>query len=465
MFKLPYTSDHLSMILIMISAGVLLFIPTTYFGGKIGVTIAFLALTVFSCFIFLYAKGLGKSFSNSNAPKAGNAELLLPFLAFATFYAFMAYGSFCLSQVAHGVEGYKVQLTIWILILVGYPLFSYSRQVYSLYNTQIKHYSSKIIIAHPRDFPIQFDQIRFLNSKTKKASYPYYDFREDYDQVEKTEGITCQNIDMQSQRYYTQLSPLLIPIRFDSFELSWYSILENKFYKDTFPLDQNKLTVRQKYDGQMTISNMLIHILPNGNVDLLKNDHSERTHIIPYFDIAFTSVKGKSLDAIWKLFTPTRFPETKIENLKKSFDKLQKGTGTQFIPEEILSFRSVHTYGIDIKITQKSNEINELKEIKIIDFYLNKYLRKADFLRKINKKPLPSFFEIKILNNKDKRRWIDVVFDKKALLNQYTSFIALRKDDISFEVTVDIEDLEKSQICLKSKDEKLSLHSWRITED
>jgi len=448
----------------MIGAGTFLFIPTAYFGGKTGVILAFLALTAISCYIFIYAIGLGKSFANSSTPTTWNSKQLLPFLAFAVFYAFMGYGSFCLSEFAHGAAGYKIQLIVWILMVAGYPLFSYSRQVYNLYITQIKHYSSKIIIAHPKDFPIQLDQIQFLNSKTKKASSRYSNFHEDYDQIEKTEGLTCQNILMQSQRYYTQMLPLLIPISFDSFELSWYSILENKFYKDTFPLDQNKLKVHQKYEGQMTISNMLIHILPNGNVDLLKNDYSELTHLIPYYDVAFTSVRGQSLDSIWKLFTPIGLPETQIGNLKKSFEKLQKGTGNQVSPEDILNFRSVHSYGIDIKIEQKQNEINELKEIKVIDFYLNKYVRKSDFLRKINKKPLPSLLRIKTLNNNDKRRWIDILFDKKALLNQYTTFASEHKDDVSFDLTVNLENLEKSQICLKSKDEKLALHSWRITE-
>lgn len=465
MFKLPYISDHLSTILIMIGAGVLLFIPTAYFGGKVGIVLAFLILTAISCFIFMYAIGLGKSFANSNSPTNWNAKQALPFLAFAIFYAFMGYGSFCLSELAHGAEGYKIQVIVWILILVGYPLISYSRQVYSLYITQIKHYSSTLIIAHPKDFPIQLDQIQFLNSKTKKASYSYSNFYEDYDQIEKTEGLTNQNLLMQSQRYYTKSSPLLIPISFDSFVLSWYSIRENRFYKDCFPLDQNKLKVNQKYGGQMTISNMLIHILPNGNVDLLKSDYSELTHLIPYYDVAFSSVKGQSLDSIWKLFTPTGEPEAQIETLKNNFEELQKASGTKVSPEEILSFRSVHTYGIDIKINQIQNEINELKEIKVIDFYLNKYIRKVDFLRKINKKPLPSFLKIKILNNKDKRRWIDVLFNKKALLNQYTAFVSQHKDDVSFEIMLDIGNLKKSQIFLKSKNEKLALHSWHITEE
>ena len=269
---------------------------------------------------------------------------------------------------------------------------------------------------------------------------------------------------MQSHRYYTKLVPALIPITFDAFELSWYSVLEHKFYKDVFPLDQKKLKISKEYEGQMLISNMLINILPNGHVDLLKKVYGENTHIAPYFDVAFTDVTGQSQEDIWKLFTPIGIPEHHKNNLKRDFANLEAGTRTLLTPEEILSFRSVYPYGIVFKINQKPDEVNALKEIEIIDFYLNKYSRSADFLKEIHTKPLPSFIRIKLLNYKDKRSWIDIAFDKKALFNAYNTFNETHKDAIYFDISVDISDLSKSKIFLKSKDKKTLLQNYRIYE-
>ncbi|PCI01166.1 MAG: hypothetical protein COB81_07605 [Flavobacteriaceae bacterium] len=458
-------SDFLATLLIMIATGLLFLIPAAYFGGKIGVSITAITLTAISCYLFVYAIALGKSFSNSNSSISLNMDMLLQFLTFTAFYAFMAYGSFCFSQVAHGLEGYKIKLLIWAVLLTGYPMYLSISSAYNLHNRHRKHYSSNIIITHAKDFPILIDRIKFFDSKTKKASSIYSRYHENYRKVSEIEGLTDQYEFMQSQRYYTNLTHTLIPIDFDSFELSWYSVLENKFYKDIFPIDQKKLKVDETYEKQLTISNMLIHILPNGHVDLLKKEYTDYTHLTPYFDVAFNSVEGQTLTSIFKTYSQTApLDINSIENLKRDFKILKKGTVTKLSPEEILSFRSVYPFGIDIEINKKPNEINELKEIKIIDFYLNQYSRRANFLREINTKPLPSFIKIKILNNKDERRWVAIMFDKKLLFNQYTTFIETPTEEVSFDIKVNIEDLTKSKIWLKSKDKKIALDNWIITD-
>lgn len=458
-------SDFLATLLIMIGIGLFFLIPSAYFGGKIGVTITAIILTTISCYLFVYAIALGKSFSNSNSSMSLNTDMILQFLSITALFTFMAYGSFCFSQIAHGIEGYKIKLLIWGIILLGYPMYLSINNTSNLHNKQRKHYSSNIIIAHAKDFPILIDRIKFFDSKTKKASSIYSRFHENYKKISEIEGITDQNDFMQSHRYYTKSTNTLIPIGFDSFELSWYSVLENKFYKDIFPIDQKKLKVDENYEKQLTISDMLIHILPHGHVDLLKKEHTDYTHITPYFDVAFNAVKGQTLDAIFKTHSQIASLDiNSIENLNRDFKNLEKGTVTKLSPEEILSFRSVYPFGIAIEINQKPNEINELKEIKVIDFYLNQYSRSADFLKEINTKPLPSFIRIKILNNKDKRRWVDIMFDKKMLFNQYTTFIETHKEAVTFDVKVNIVDLTKSQIWLKSKDEKIALDNWIITD-
>lgn len=455
-------SDFLTILLIMIGVGLLFLVPAAYFGGKIGITIVTLILTVISCYLLLYAKGLGKSFANSNTPTSLNLEIVLMFLSFAALYAFIGYGSFCLRQVTHGIEGYKIKLLVWFVILIGYPIYLSVSAAISLHNIQKKYYTSDIIITHAIDFPILVDRIKFFNSKTNKASSIFSRYLENYRKVYEIEGLTSKNELMQSLRYYAKLSHTLIPIGFDSFELSWYSVLENKFYKDTFPIDRKKLKVGKNYEGQLTISDMLIHILPNGHVDLLKNEYTDYTHLTPYSKVDFSSVEGQSIDSIWKNHSQVESQYINYENLNNDFEKLKKGTVVKLSAEEILSFRSVHSYGIDIEL--KENEVHKIQEIKVIDFYLNQYTRSAKFLRRTNSKPLPSFIRIKHVNNKDERRWVDVMFNKKELLNQFKTFTAIHNEEVYIKIDINVADLNKSKVWLQSKDKKVTLDNWYISE-
>ncbi len=456
-------SDFLATLLIMIGIGLLFLFPAAYFGGTIGVTTSAIILTLITCYLFVYANALGKSFSNSNIAIRLNTDMILKFLTITAFYAFIAYGSFSFSQVAHSVEGYKIKLLIWGIILLGYPMYLSISSAYYLYQTQRKHYSSNIIIAHDKDFPILIDCIKFIDSKRKKTASFCARFHENYRKVSEIEGFTEPYEYMYSQRYYTNSTDTLIPIGFDTFELSWYSVLENKFYKDLFPIDQKKLKVAENYEKQLIISDMLIHILPNGHVDLLKKEYTDYTHLTPYFDVAFNTVEGQTLDSIFKTHSQIApLDSTSIENLNRDFKILEKGTVTKLSPEEILSFRSLYPFGI--AINQKPNEINELKDIKIIDFYLNQYSRSADFLKEIITKPLPVLIRIKILNNKDERRWVAIMFDKKLLFNQYTTFIETPKEEVYFDIKVNIEDLTKSKIWLQSKNKKIALDNWMISD-
>lgn len=455
-------SDYLTVLLIMTCVGLLLLIPSAYFGGKIGVIIVASILTILSCYILVWGIGIGKSFSNSHASTSLNSDTILQFLSFTTLYAFLAYSCFCFSQVLHGINGYKTKSLVCLVILFGYPMFLFIRNNVSLHSRLKKNYSNEIIIAHPKDFPILIDRIKFCNSKTKEAFHVSYNFYETDRKLYQIEGLPDKSQFMQSQRYYTQKTKHLIPISFDSFELSWYSILENKFYKDIFPIDTKNLKIGENYDKQLTINDFLIHILPNGHVDLLKREYTNYTHLISYFDIKFRSVEGQSIDSIWKNNSQVEQQYLNSQNLNFRFEKLKRGTVTKLTPEEILSFRSVFSFGINIEIDKKDKNSNTLKNIKIIDFYLNQYSRSVNFLRTASEKPLPSLIRIEILDNEEEKHWVSIVFDKKKLFDQYTNFIKINNKDVLFQVNLNIENVSKSKIWLKSKGQKISIDGWDI---
>ncbi|MDW5288756.1 hypothetical protein [Formosa sp. PL04] len=457
-------SDFLTVLLIMIGVGLLFLLPTAFIGGKKSLIVVTIVLTGISCFLLMYGKALGSSFSNSNRTKSFDWDAVLMSLAFAALYAFIAYGCFCLNQVLNDIDGYKIKLLIWGIILIGYPMYLIISAETSLHNMHKKHYESEIIIAHPIDFPILIDRLRFFDSKTNKSSSLSSRFLENDRMRSSIEGLSYEYEFMQSQRYYTRLPKILIPIDFDTFELSWYSVPEQKFYRDTFSIDQKKLKVGENYDKQLIISDMLIHILPGGHVELLKNEYRNYTHLYSYFDVDFKAVEGQSIDSIWKQYSQVDSEYINYNNLNYDFKILNNGTVEKLTPEEILAFSSVHTYAIQVELIQKEDEVNELEEIKVIDFYLNQYTRSTEFLRKEGTKPLPSFIQIELLKDREFKGRIEVMFDKKELLNQFNAFTTTPKEDVFFKVTINVADLNKSTIELHSKDETLMLNNWHITD-
>lgn len=458
-------SDFLSVLVIMLSVGLVLLIPAAYFGGKRAVFITALVLTVISCFCYVYMLALGKAFSNSNSSVIINLDIALEFLAIAFLYGFIAYGSFCLRQVACGQDGYKIKVVIWSLLLVGVPLSIYANNTYSIYKTHKKYYSTAITIAHAKDFPILIDRIKFFNSKTQNASSISARFHENYRKVREIEGLRDSHKLMHSQRYYTKMANTLVPIGFDSFELSWFSVLENRFYKDVFSIDQSKFKVGENYEKQRTINNMLFNIQPNGYVDLLKEEYSNYIHLASYSDTKSYDVSDQTLDSIFQLHSQVApLDARRIANLHRDFDILKKGTVTKLSLEDILDFRKVYSFGITIECNQKSNETNTIKAIEVIDFYLNQYSKSAAFLQKTKTQPLPSLIRIKLINTKEKQRSVAIIFDKKSLVNQYNSFTDTKEEDVTFEIRLHLSELTKSQIWLQSKNKKTVLKDWIISE-
>lgn len=455
-------SDFLVTLLLLIGVGLLFLFPAAYFGNQTGAILTALVLTGVGCFLLVYLEALGRAFGNGNSAIRLSKDLIIPFTGLAALFGFMAYGSYCLGQVIKGIEGYQLKSVIWSAMLVGFPLYLYGSSVFGDYYTKRKHYQTQITLAHPKDFPVLIDRIKFFNSKTKKASLFYFRHNENHQKGAEIEGLSEQNHSKQMNRYYTKLPHTLIPIGFDSFELSWYSVDENKFYRDVFPIDQKKLNIRENYQKQLIISDLLICILPHGNVDLSILGPNDSQHITHYFDIASHDVKGQTLNEIFQShsqISPLGLKELNL--LKADFEQLKKGTVKGLSPEEILSFRKVFTFGMDIHTNQKPNDI---REIEIIDFYLNRYSRTVDFLKEINTKPLPRLIKIGKLNDQNVSSSLDVLFDKKTLYHQYTSFIEYHHQNVRMELELNETDLTKSQIWLKSNDERIALENWTITE-
>ena len=473
METVPSLSDNSTVFLIMVMVASFIFFPTAYFGGKKSLIIAVCILTGFTAFVYLYALGLGRSFANSNASGAIDSSQLIMFVLFTCFYLIMAYGHYILVQTIKGEGSYGVQLLIWLCLCFAYPVFDYASQSYK-YNQyleeQKKYYEAKIIIAHPIKFPVLIDNIRFLNAQSGSTSVMddafYRDDEERYVyDFERLRGESEENL---KEHVYYAISnpernhlkvPLKVPVDFDAFELSWYSIADKKFYKDVFSLTQNKLEISERYGtNAKRINTLLINILPTGQVDLLKREGSDVVHTAPYSDVAYTDVESHVLSDILTYFTTKNFNEKQLEELTETYQKAQNDT-VDHDPDEVLRYRTVQPYGIDVKLDESQSDLYKLKKLTVIDFYLGQYRRNVNTFQNVHKLPLPSHLRIGM---KDQTK-INIAFDKASLFEQFMVFRAENEGELYFEVILNKDNLALTTVALRVNDVRKKVTGFKIS--
>ncbi|TEW52559.1 hypothetical protein [Psychromonas algicola] len=482
MDTVPTLSDNSTVLLIMIAVAMFIFFPTAYFGGKKSLIIAVCILTGLTAFVYLYALGLGRSFANSNASGAIDSSQLIMFVLFTCFYLLMAYGNYSLVQTIKGESGYGIQLVVWLVLCVSYPVFDYASQSYQYSQhlaEQKKYYEAEIVIAHPVKFPVLIDHIRFLNVESGSSSVMDNPFSRDdeeeyvYD-FEKLRGESEEHL--KGHVYYAIDDPrhdyskgpfskgaLKVPVDFDAFELSWYSIADKKFYKDVFPLTQNKLEISEIHGTHVKkINNLLINILPTGQVDLLKRKGRDILHTVPYWDIAYTDVGSDDLSDILTHFTSKEIDGKRLEELTETYQKALNDTAENN-PDEVLRYRSVQPYGIEVKFDESQNTLYKMQKMTLVDFYLGQYRRSINAFQPIRELPLPSHLMIDITDQAKKWSEIHITFNKASLFEQFKTFSAENEGDIYFELILNKDDLTKTSISLNANGVSRKLTDFKVS--
>jgi len=481
MEPVPTLSDNSTVLLIMIAVTMFIFFPAAYFGGKKSLVVVVIVATCLTAFLYLYGEGLGRSFSNSHSGGGLNAGHLFMFVLFACFYLVMAYGNYSLVQTIKGESGYGIQLVVWLVLCASYPVFDYASQSYQ-YNQylaeQKKYYEAEIVIAHPVKFPVLIDHIRFLNVKSGSSSVMDNPFSRDDEEeyVYDFENLRGESEEhLKAHVYYTIDDPrhdyskgpfakgaLKVPVDFDAFELSWYSIADKKFYKDVFPLTQNKLEISEIYGTHVKkINDLLINILPTGQVDLLKRQSGDILHTVPYWDIAHTDVESDDLSEILTHFTNKDIDGKQLKELTETYQKALNDT-TNNNPDEVLRYRSVQPYGIEVKFEESQSTLYKLQKMTMVDFYLGQYRRRVSAFQPVRELPLPSHLMIDITDQNKKWSKIHIAFNKASLFEKFKTFSAENAGDIYFELILNKDDLTKTSISLKANGASEKLTDFKV---
>ncbi|ABQ06329.1 tetratricopeptide repeat protein [Flavobacterium johnsoniae] len=273
-------------------------VDPVYFSGEIFFPVGLLCAATLISYVLLYFIGLGFAvFFNAALAWCGyfyfyyygrsRAGITLEFLTgvflLTAFLLFADYGVYALVQYQKTALFNGLYFSIWLTILLGTPIVYYTYYFGSHYYAKVRlantYLKASFSVYHDREHLMYIDSIAFINSGKHLISdievennIPFYSDQE------------LAEMEISSKYYHLQQSAfsglIHIPFDTDRFEISWYSIIEDQYYKINIPFPFNKLKLEEeKYPlnesknirGQK-IKRTYLHIYLNGGFKLYNDD-------------------------------------------------------------------------------------------------------------------------------------------------------------------------------------------------
>jgi len=466
-----YPSDFLFTVLVVTAIGLLLLVPATFWGGKVGVIVAIALLMLGSWFLYAWGTGLGRSFAN--APPVVNAGLdwsmLLVMLKLLLFYSFLAYGVWHLCQTIKTDEKSYVVLSLWFAVLIGLPASLYGHQTYQLYVKQIKHYATSIIVTHAKTMPLIIDQLTFIDLSNDERLIVSLRLDNTENIAERfealapealainTEDSSGSNVSAQ-QNYYTHYQDIYVPAGFDQFELSWYSILEQRFYKDSFAVVRKKLSIKRDFTGQTKMSDLIINIWPQGHVDLLKQEQGERTHLNQYRDVAYKEIKLEQ-KLLADVFGTNHQKSRLISQISQAKQQFEQTDNNQDSLNEQLKLRQFYDWGLTVNVLNETEHSYQVKAITVADVFLRSYSRRVTGLKVTEQQPLPNRLVFELSDNNDKEIKLQLVLDPMVLQALVQRGMKDGEGEFQLEVNIDINSLDSSEVFIIEAGRRVRLNA------
>ncbi|WP_343697813.1 tetratricopeptide repeat protein [Flavobacterium sp.] len=273
-------------------------VDPVYFSGEIFFPVGLLFAAEFISYFLLYFLGLGFAvFFNAAIAWCGyffyfyygkshggiSLEFLFGFVLVTAFLLFVDYGVYALVNYQKTGEFNGLHFLIWLTIVLGSPTVYYIHYFGSHYRARVRlanrYFKSTFSVYHDRELLMHIDSISFVNS----SKYLISDIKLENNVCFYSEDELAE-MDIQSKYYHLNQSAfsglIHIPFNADKFEISWFSIVEDKYYKVSVPFPIQKLELEEeKYplDEPKSIrgkksKRIYLHIYQNGGLKLYSDD-------------------------------------------------------------------------------------------------------------------------------------------------------------------------------------------------
>lgn len=210
-------------------------------------------------------------------------EFLIRVALTTAFFLFIDYGVYALVIYQKTDVFNKLYLYIWLTIIVGGPflyyVFQHSRYYFQEKSMAVTYIKVFLKVHHDRELLSYIDTIQFVNTARCTMS----DIKLEKPNCFYSES-ELNKMDSSDRNYYTGKSVfsemIHLPFGTDSLFMSWYSIIEDKYYDIEVPFPFEKLVIEQeKYPTNVSAAlrgkktkKLNLHIHENGGIRLFSED-------------------------------------------------------------------------------------------------------------------------------------------------------------------------------------------------
>lgn len=378
-----------------------------YFSGEFAFPIVLVAIASLISYVLLYLFGIGIAIlfnlviswlSYGYLYYYGKSNIGITFdflkgvLLFISVLLFVDYGVYVLVVYQKSGVFNLLYFQLWLSILFGVPIlyycFQYLRYFFEARKQALRYFKVSLTVHHDRELLIQIDNIQFVNttnvtmSDIKLEKAPCF-----YSQEELKKYDSRNRNHYLEQNYYD--GRINMPFDSNFLYMSWYSIIEDKYYDIELPFPYEKLTIEQeKYPTDVSAilrgkkaKKLNLHIYENGgiclfNEDTILIDHSEST------PTAITEEKRNEKIALH------RSSQDYYKNPKAFSELIQKIKFSNGIEERFQIKNKLILWAISVSGLKGNNYFD------VFDVSFNEYKSEKESLQEVLPRFLPNKIEI-----------------------------------------------------------------------
>ncbi|MFB9080783.1 hypothetical protein ACFFLS_21810 [Flavobacterium procerum] len=448
-----------------------------YFSGEIFFPVGLFLAAAMVTYILLYFFGLGTAiFFNVVIAWCGyfyvyyygklNSKITIEFLKGVSLIIllllFVDYGAYALTVYQKTGIFDGLYFAIWISILLGVPAFYYIR-LYSLHYYKKKslaaiYFKSSFGVYHDRELLMYIDSIAFVNSSQKLISNlkikNHNCFYSDEELAEM--NAYSRNYDLKKSAFS---SLIYIPFDADQFEMSWYSLIEDRYYKVnvSFPfhkivLEQEKypLNESERIKGKKA-KRFYLQLYQRGGFKLYNEDVVLLDYDCTPPSIIQDSVKQEKLADHRKRHKYYKEPEyfSKLIDDIRTSNSIEK---RQTLQDKLLPWNL------------KFSGLNLGNYIETYDAYLKNYRLEKEDAAQFAPRYLPNEITF-VYRGSYLFSWLTIHIDTLKL-DECIDFVKDEdSDEISFLLHFDNPDGENLEFVVKGNERQVSFKDWEIVID
>lgn len=436
------TSDFYFYLLIILGLLLFLVIPVQwvinfYYGLKgamvSGVLLALL-VAFGALFFYQWGKGVG---SVTGYVSYGSGELRMVFasvfLGGLLLIAFTSFGIYHLVQLSKTGVLNKPWFFTWLVLYVGSPALYIGGKEYLTFlaakEQRTYFIPAYLKVSHYRELPIYIDELKFVNSINSRESTfninAVSEFNPD-STAESREKVRKMDHVLIDQRES-------VPVEMDQFVLSWYSFVEDTYYRDTFPFPAEHFPIKTWPGGSRSMSSINLLILPEGKVRLFGPGSKQ---YFPYHKVEVKPLSQEEKAQKTETFYSVNQGQASIEDIRK---KLQRIKNSNQLNKRQAMDKTEFNWSLTIKGK------GEVSSVNISDFRQLRYDTTYQWLHQPVKKVLPAEITMYLKRPQKGDIRVYLFLDKERLFDQVEALTS-GNGGIEIEFLIKVSEDEENSI-------------------